>query len=139
MREGNERMTEPRWRRVDHREVAVVPSPSGLPTQHLVSEKIGSEALFVAQQWLRPGDRVLFHTHPVDEVLILLAGSGEARLDDDTVSVGAGVTLFIPAEIPHGFRNIGTEQLHVVVFFPGGRFAETRLLEPLVERNREGV
>ena len=37
--------------------------PSGLPTQHLVSARDGAEALFVAQQWLQPGDRVLLHIH----------------------------------------------------------------------------
>lgn len=132
-------MSESHWRRVEHQDVAVVPSPSGLPTQHLVSEEIGSQHLFVAQQWLRPGDRVLFHTHPVDEVLVFLAGRGEAKLAEDIVEIGSGVTLFIPAEVPHGFANTGADVLHVLVFFPGGRFAETRLLEPISARPIEGV
>ena len=103
--------------RIDHATVPIVASPSGLPTQHLVSARDGAEALFVAQQWLQPGDRVLLHTHPVEEAVTFLSGSGEATLGDETVPIGAGVSLYIPAGVVHGFRcTEGT--LHVMVVFP---------------------
>ena len=104
-------------------------SPSGLPTQHLVSARDGAEGLFVAQQWLQPGDRVLLHTHPVEEAITFLSGSGEATLGEETVLIGAGVSLYIPAGVVHGFRcTEGT--LHVMVVFPVPEFAETTIVEP---------
>ncbi len=117
-----------RSRRIDHAEVPVVPSPSGLPTQHLISARDGAERIFVAQQWLQPGDQVLLHTHPVEEALTFLAGSGEATLGEETVAIGPGVSLYIaPGEV-HGFRCLeGT--LHVLVAFPGSTFAETTIVE----------
>ena len=120
----------PRAQRIDHTRVPIVPSPSGLPTQHLVSERDGATTLFVGHQWLQPGERVLLHTHPVEEVLTFLAGAGEATLGDETVPIGAGVSLYIPPEVQHGFQCTGPGLLQVMVVFPVPRFAETRLLEP---------
>jgi quercetin dioxygenase-like cupin family protein len=105
-----------------------VASPSGLPTQHLVSAQDGAEGLFVAQQWLQPGDRVLLHTHPVEEAITFLSGAGEATLGEATVPIGAGVSLYIPAGVVHGFHcSEGT--LHVMVVFPFPEFAETTIIE----------
>ena len=116
-------------RRLKRDQIAVVRSPSGLPTRHIVDGSIGSEKIFVAEQTLRPGDRVLVHTHPEDEVLIFRSGIGVARLGDDEVAIGDGVTLFVPAGVVHGFRNSGPDDLDVIVIFPGSGFAETTLLE----------
>lgn len=121
-----------RGRRVVHAEVPVVLSPSGLPTQHLIGEREGAGALFVGQQWLRPGERVRGHTHPVEEALTFLAGSGEATLGEETVAVGAGVSLYVPPGVVHGFRCVGEGELHVIVVFPVPRFAETTIVEEAV-------
>jgi quercetin dioxygenase-like cupin family protein len=119
----------PSSRRIDHTSVPIVASPSGLPTQHLVSARDGAEGLFVAQQWLRPGDRVLLHTHPVEEAITFLSGLGEATLGSETVPIGAGVSLYIPAGAVHGFHcTEGT--LHVLVVFPIPEFAKTTIVEP---------
>jgi mannose-6-phosphate isomerase-like protein (cupin superfamily) len=116
-------------RRIGHLDASVERSPSGLPTRYLVDGTIGSAKLFVAEQVLRPGDRVLLHTHPEDEVLIFRGGSGIARLEEDDVHIGDGVTLFIPAGVSHGFSNTGDRDLEVLVIFPGPAFAQTTLLE----------
>jgi quercetin dioxygenase-like cupin family protein len=116
-------------RRVDHATLPIVSSPSGLPSQHLITSRDGSQHLFVGQQWLQPGDRVLMHTHPVEEALTFLSGVGEATLGSETVPIGAGVSLYIPAGEVHGFRCLeGT--LHVIVVFPVPQFAETTIVEP---------
>jgi len=118
--------------RIVHADLPIVPSPSGLPTQHIVGAAVGATQLFVGQQWLEPGERVFLHTHPCEEVLTFLAGSGEATLGDDSVAVAAGVSLFIPTGVLHGFRNTGSERLHVMVFFPVPRFAETVIMEAML-------
>lgn len=118
----------PPARRIVHAELPIVKSPSGLPTQHLVSSAVGSRGIFVAQQWLQPGERVLQHTHPVEESLTFLAGEGEATLGDDVVSIGPGVSLFIPPGVTHGFVCTSGE-LHVLLVFSTHQFAETVLVE----------
>jgi quercetin dioxygenase-like cupin family protein len=123
-------------RRIDHAELPIIPSPSGLPSQHIVTSETGSTSLFLGQQWLQPGDRVLLHTHPVEEAVMFLSGSGEATLGDDIVTFGAGTSLFFPAGLVHGFRNTGTDTLHVVIVFPVPYFAETTIVEDLSQSNR---
>ena len=130
MRPSDDPMPQTSGKRIVHADLPIVPSPSGLPTQHLVSARDGARHLFLAQQWLAPGQRVFLHTHPVEEVLTFLAGSGEATLGEETVAIGAGTSLFIPPGLVHGFRNTGTDTLHVLVAFPVPEFAETVMVEP---------
>jgi quercetin dioxygenase-like cupin family protein len=116
--------------RIVHADLPIVASPSGLPLQHLVSGRIGARALYVGQQWLQPGDRVLLHTHPVEEVLTFLAGDGEATLDSERYEIGAGVSLYVPPGVVHGFGNTGRDTLHLIVTFPLPHFAPTQIVEP---------
>jgi quercetin dioxygenase-like cupin family protein len=116
-------------RLLDHATLPVGRSPSGLPLQAIISGEIGASSLYIGQQWLEPGDRVLLHTHPVEEALTFLAGSGEATLGAETVLITAGTSLYIPAGLVHGFRNAGTATLHVLVVFPTPTFAETTIVE----------
>jgi quercetin dioxygenase-like cupin family protein len=112
-----------------HADLPIIPSPSGLPSQHIITEEFGATSLFLGQQWLGPGDRVLLHTHPCEEALMFLTGSGEATLGDDVVAISPGSSLFIPAGIVHGFRNSGESEMHVVIVFPVPHFAETTIVE----------
>lgn len=115
-------------RRIVHADLPIVKSPSGLPTQHLVSSEVGARGLFVAQQWLQRGERVLLHTRPVEESLTFLSGAGVATLDDDLVAVGPGVTLFVPPGVVHGFACT-SGQMHVLLVFSTHEFAETVIVE----------
>ncbi|MFT4038225.1 MAG: cupin domain-containing protein [Thermomicrobiales bacterium] len=114
-------------RRIVHGDLPIEKSSSGIPTQHLVSGRIGA-GMFVAQQWLQPGERVLLHTHPVEETLTFLAGAGEATLGEEVVAIGPGVTLYVPAGVIHGFRCTAGE-LHVLFGFSTPEFAETVIVE----------
>lgn len=114
---------------IDHETMPVDRSPSGLAIRHLVTSEQGAAALYAGEQWLEPGERVLLHTHPVEEVLIFTAGAGEVTLGKATTPVGAGITVHIPAGEVHGFRNTGKDRLRVFVIFPGGTFAQTDMVE----------
>ncbi|MDQ3167577.1 MAG: cupin domain-containing protein [Chloroflexota bacterium] len=111
--------------RVDHRDAPVHRAPSGLPYRAIASGDQGSRDLFVAEQTLGSGEAVPRHTHPVEEVLSFLAGSGEATLGEERVAVGPGVSLILPPGLPHGFENTGTAPLRALVIFPGPSFAST--------------
>jgi quercetin dioxygenase-like cupin family protein len=112
-----------------HAELPIVPSPSGLPSQHIVTSEVGATSIFLGQQWLQPGDHVRLHTHPCEESVMFLTGSGEATLDGEIVGFGPGTSLFFPAGVVHGFRNTGTDTLHVIIVFPVPYFAETTIVD----------
>ena len=100
-------------------------SPSNLPLQHLVDASDGSTSLYLGQQWLQPGDRVLDHIHPCEEILHFLSGQATVRLGDEVVTVHGGDSVFIPTGILHGFTNSGAEELQLLVVFPRPEFAPT--------------
>jgi mannose-6-phosphate isomerase-like protein (cupin superfamily) len=126
--DGEEQMGTPGGTRIVHAEAPVASGPSGLPIRHLVDERIGATGLFVGEQALAPGQRVLLHTHPVEEVLVFVGGEGEATLGDERVPIGPGVSLHVPPGVAHGFHPTGTEPLRLLVLFPTPRFAETALV-----------
>jgi quercetin dioxygenase-like cupin family protein len=125
--------------RLIHADIPIVPSPSGLPSQHIVTEAIGASALFLGQQWLEPGDQVFRHSHPCEEAVMFLSGTGEATLDDEHVDIVPGCSVFFPAGVVHGFRNTGTTTMHVVIVFPVPHFAETDMADSVNENRQDEV
>lgn len=100
-------------------------SPSNLPLQHLVDASDGSTQLYLGQQWLQPGERVLDHTHPCEEILHFIAGRATVRLGDDIVQVETGDSVHVPTGLLHGFTNTGITELQLFVIFPAPVFAPT--------------
>lgn len=105
-------------------------SPSNLPLQHLVDASDGSTQLYLGQQWLQPGERVLDHTHTCEEILHFLSGAATVRLGDERIDVSAGDSVHIPSELLHGFTNTGNTALHLFVVFPSPEFAPTEFRRP---------
>jgi quercetin dioxygenase-like cupin family protein len=68
----------------------------------------------------------------VEEALTFLAGEGEATLGEETVPIGAGMSLYIPAGEVHGFRCTAGP-MHVIVVFPVPEFAETTIVEGVAD------
>jgi oxalate decarboxylase/phosphoglucose isomerase-like protein (cupin superfamily) len=72
---------------------------------------------------LLPGQGHERHNHPSsDEILYLLAGSGEQMVDDgEPFAVGAGQAIFIPKGAFHSTVNTGWEPLTLLaIYAPGG-------------------
>lgn len=110
-------------------------SPSNLPLQDLVDFSDGSTQLYLGQQWLEPGDRVLDHTHPCEEILHFLDGSATVTVNGETIAVQGGDSVHIPSETLHGFVNAGNTRLHLLVIFPTPRFGETRIANTIHRKN----
>ena len=56
--------------------------------------------------------------HAEDEVYVVLSGSARFTSGDDTVSVGPGTTLFVPANEDHRFHDVTDDLAVLVVFAP---------------------
>jgi quercetin dioxygenase-like cupin family protein len=85
----------------------------GVKTRMLVSAQNGAKELCLFEQWVEPGNGAPTHSHPVEEVLTVLSGEAEMWLDREKMIVKAGQSLIVPARRLHGFRNHGTETLHL--------------------------
>ena len=72
---------------------------------------------------LLPGQGHVRHNHPdSDEILYILAGTGEQMVDDtDTFPVRPGHTVFIPKGAFHSTVNTGWEPLSILaIYAPAG-------------------
>ena len=65
-----------------------------------------------------PGTGAPLHYHEDDELIVVLEGTLEVRLGDETHTVGPDHTLVIPPETPHGFACVGPSDAKLLTFFP---------------------
>ena len=70
---------------------------------------------------IAPGDRIPLHTHPINEVVVIVEGTPEITLGDETREVASGTVVFIPAGVPHGTRNATTRPTRIHAMFPSER------------------
>lgn len=88
-----------------------------LPWSNIAHELVGADhgsGLCVIFVDAEPGRGPSLHTHPYEEILILL--EGQATLDDGEArrEVGAGDVVLIPAGQPHGFVSSGEGRLRQI-------------------------
>jgi quercetin dioxygenase-like cupin family protein len=58
------------------------------------------------------------HTHTVDELIVIVEGTLEVRIDGETQVVGKEHTIVIPPGAEHGFKVVGQQTAELLVFFP---------------------
>lgn len=85
----------------------------------MVSGKVGnSETMTVGKCFIKPSCANPVHYHPnCDEVLHVVRGRIEHRVDDEYFEMSAGDTVSIPTGHRHNARNIGTEEVECMISF----------------------
>jgi len=100
---------------------------SDLPWSSIAHELVGDDhggiGLCVIFVDAEPGRGPALHTHPYDEVLIIQEGRATATVGDETIDVGAGDIVLIPAGQPHAFTNTGDTNLRQVDIHASPRFS----------------
>jgi quercetin dioxygenase-like cupin family protein len=85
----------------------------------------GNESSAVVYFEIEPGHYLGTHTDSAEEILLVLSGTVEASLADETGRLSAGQAALIPAMVPHGVRNIGEETARCVGFFSAATVEST--------------
>ncbi|HSK21731.1 MAG TPA: cupin domain-containing protein [Egicoccus sp.] len=63
---------------------------------------------------LRPGEAIGEEHHDdADQLLHVVSGQGEAVLDGETLPMGPGQLVYVPAGVRHDIRNAGGESLRL--------------------------
>ena len=98
---------------VELENVPLEPFKGGATYQTIVGDQAGSTPIRVGIQTSPPGYKTSRHSHPYMETVTVLEGEGEAWLGDqtETVQLGAGTTLVLPANLQHWFRATGAKPL----------------------------
>jgi quercetin dioxygenase-like cupin family protein len=78
----------------------------------------GNETSSVVYFEIEPGRYLGTHTDSAEEIILILAGTVEASLGEETGRLSTGQAVLIPRLVPHGFRNSGNETARCVGFFP---------------------
>ncbi|WP_376704335.1 cupin domain-containing protein [Mesorhizobium sp. ISC25] len=86
---------------------------AGVKTRMHVSARNGATQLCIFEQWVEPAVGAPTHWHPVEEVLTVIAGRAEMWIDEEHLVLTAGQSLVVAARRQHGFRNVGSETLHI--------------------------
>ena len=97
----------------------------GVVTRMQVSARNGAAGLCIFEQWLAPAAGARRISHPVEEVLTVIAGDAEMWVDEERVVVTGGQSLLVPAGRRHGFRNVGSGMLHVRAVLASAIFEAT--------------
>jgi len=100
-------------------DVEPIELPQGSWSRMLVtSEHVGANASSLGYSVFRPGTELAPVRHETEEVAYVVAGSGELRLDAETVAFREGDALHIPAETWHAVANTGDADVVMVFGFP---------------------
>lgn len=82
-----------------------------------INKWAGSADSAVVYFEVEAGDRLARHTDSAEEILYVVAGEVEAQVGDERGRLAAGDLAVIPAMVPHGLVNVGSETVKVVGFF----------------------
>lgn len=66
---------------------------------------------------IEPGDDIGEETHEVDQVLVIVAGTGHAVLDGKKSKIGPDHLIEVPAGTRHNFVNDGDEPLKLYTIY----------------------
>lgn len=82
-----------------------------------LSSATATASTAVVQMEFEPGAELPRHTDSAEELLLVLQGTAEGTIGDETGRLEAGDIAVVPALAPHGLRNVGDEILRVIGFF----------------------
>ena len=99
----------------------------GARTIPLVSQRLGAQSFINGITEFGPGAQIPWHFHNCEESVMLLEGTAVFDIGDQHHDLVAQDTTFIPAGVPHRFRNASdTEGMKILWIY--GRVDATRTL-----------
>ena len=84
----------------------------------LTRTAVRGDALLITFNWIQPHhDEQPPHSHPFDQVSLVLAGTMEFDIAEDRYTVATGEVLQIPAGMPHTARVVGDDVAYNIDIF----------------------
>jgi quercetin dioxygenase-like cupin family protein len=75
----------------------------------MVGEEDGAPNFVLRRIEMEPGGGMPLHTNDVEHVQYVLSGNARVTVGDEVHEVGADMSLFIPAGVPHAYQPVGDE------------------------------
>lgn len=110
---------------IDLVDFELMPIRSGLRVGFPFHSAMGTASTATVLFELDPGAELPVHTDSAEELLIVLQGTAEARVGDETGRIGRGEVALVPPMAPHGLRNVGDDVLRVFGTFSSSTVVST--------------
>lgn len=95
--------------------IAAFSRGGGVRTIPLVTRKAGARGIINGMTIFEPGASVPLHSHNCEESVMVLTGRAIVNIDGTEHELEAQDTTFLPAGVPHGFRNAsGEEEMRIL-------------------------
>jgi gentisate 1,2-dioxygenase len=100
-------------------DVEPIELPQGSWSRMVLTDKtLSGNGASLGYSVFTPGCVTAVVAHETEEVAYVLSGSGELRLDGESVPFAAGQGLHVPAGVWHAVANTGDEDVVMVFGFP---------------------
>src|SRR5688572_10113740 len=87
----------------------------GQTVGHSFFSEVPGLSLIFRKRALKPGSGIGYHEQREDEIYYVLSGRGQMTLDGKTVDVGPGTAVLTRTGSSHGLKQVGTEDLVIMV------------------------
>jgi len=113
-------------------EFELPPMGPGLRVSFPLHSATGTASTATVLFELDPGAELPVHTDSAEELLIVVQGTGEARVGDEVAQLTRHEVALVPPMAPHGLRNIGDDVLRILGTFSSSTVVSTfeRPFEP---------
>lgn len=98
---------------IDLDDFELMPVRPGLRVSFPFHSATGTASTATVLFELDPGAELPVHTDSAEELLIVVQGTAEARVGDETGRLGTHEVALVPPMAPHGLRNMGDDVLRV--------------------------
>lgn len=87
--------------------------------RQVAGSKLGNVSITISEVTLQPGGRIPLHIHPGhEEAVLVVEGTVDLVLGDETRTVTAGATLVAPQGVKHGIINNSNRPARIMGCFP---------------------
>ncbi|MFN8532916.1 MAG: cupin domain-containing protein [Dehalococcoidia bacterium] len=108
-------------------QVEVIDRGAGIASVPLVGGEVGATNLSTGMTLIPPGGAIPFHTHNVEESVVLLEGIADVEVGGQTFRLNQYDTTYMPAGIPHRFKNVGDTTMRILWIYPSIQTSRTLL------------
>jgi len=79
----------------------------------------GGDNMIAVLNWLSPGMEVRPHSHPFEQLVLIIEGQIRLHIGEDVIEMGPGAMTHIPPDVMHYAEPVGTRvALNLDIFAP---------------------
>jgi len=103
---------------IRYSETAIDDSDPGVAARRLVSKHTGANTFTAGISVFAPNADILLHTHPCEEIVVILDGTAVAELNGERYNLERFDLSLVPPGVPHRFLNQSDAPFTMMYVYP---------------------